>query len=101
MPAIEGVTVPHQELHYLRPELRLDFISVTPQQILFVTPIAVLYSTLGVLQRTELRKIPVAVAGRVTLSRHIVGATLPAFPVDYQCRNPKITLPGGTYRSTR
>lgn len=65
MPAIEGVTVPHKDLHFLRPELLLDFISVTEQRPLFVTPVAVLHSTLGVLQRTELRKIPVAIAGRV------------------------------------
>lgn len=66
MPAIDGVTVPHQGRHYLRPELLLDFISVTAQPILFVTPVAVLHATLGVLQRTELRQIPVPVAGRVT-----------------------------------
>ena len=65
MPAIETVTVPYKGLNFLRPEILLDFISVTDGKVLAVTPVAVLYSTIGVLQSAELRKIPVLVSGRV------------------------------------
>ncbi|BBQ83973.1 MULTISPECIES: dTDP-glucose pyrophosphorylase [Enterobacteriaceae] len=65
MPAIETVTVPHKGLNFLRPEILLDFISVTDKPVIAVTPLAVLYSTVGVLQTTALRKIPVLVSGRV------------------------------------
>lgn len=65
MPEITGVTVPHEGLHYLRPELLLDFISVTPLPMVSITPVAVLYSSIGVLQRIDLRKIPIVVKGRV------------------------------------
>ncbi len=65
MPAIETVTVPYKGLNFLRPEILLDFISVTDGKVLAVTPVAVLYSTIGVLRSAELRKIPVLVSGRV------------------------------------
>lgn len=65
MPEITGVTVAHDGLHYLKPELLLDFISVTPLQLVSITPLAVLYASIGVLQRIDLRKIPVAIKGRV------------------------------------
>lgn len=65
MPAIDTVTVPYKGLNFLRPEILLDFISVTESKVLAVTPIAVLYSTVGVLQSAELRKIPVLASGRV------------------------------------
>jgi hypothetical protein len=64
MPEIPGVTVPHGGLHFLQPELLLDFISVCKQPLTSVTPVAVLYTTVGVLQRIELRKIPVPIKGR-------------------------------------
>ncbi len=65
MPEITGVTVPHDGLHYLKPELLLDVISVTPRPLVSITPVAVLYASIGVLQRIDLRKIPVAIKGRV------------------------------------
>ncbi|GDX04862.1 dTDP-glucose pyrophosphorylase [Buttiauxella sp. A111] len=65
MPEIPGVTVPHAGLHYLRPELLLDFVSVSAQPLISVTPVAVLYTTVGVLQRIDLRKIPIAIKGRI------------------------------------
>lgn len=66
LPAIEGVTVSHHDQHYLRADRLLDFIRITERSILFVTPLAVLYTTTGVRQVLPLRGIPVAVAGRVT-----------------------------------
>ncbi|EHM48643.1 MAG: dTDP-glucose pyrophosphorylase [Yokenella regensburgei] len=65
MPAIDGVTIPHKGLNYLRPELLLDFVSISPQPVLFVTPVAVLYATLGVVRSVNLRRIPITVSGRV------------------------------------
>ena len=65
MPEIPGVTVTHGGLHYLQPELLLDFISVSAQPLASVTPVAVLYADIGVLQRIELRKIPVTIKGRI------------------------------------
>lgn len=65
MPAIHEVTIPHQGLNYLRPEVVLDFISISPGSLLFVTPVAVLFSSLGVVGHVPLRRIPVAVSGRV------------------------------------
>lgn len=65
MPEIPGVTVPHDGLHYLRPELLLDFISVSAQPLISVTPVAVLYTTVGVMQRIDLRKIPITIKGRI------------------------------------
>ena len=65
MPEIPGVTVTHGGLHYLQPELLLDFISVSAQPLASVTPVAVLYADIGVLQRIDLRKIPVPIKGRI------------------------------------
>ena len=50
MPGIDGVTLEHNGYHFLRPELLLDFISVTDQRITSVTPLAVLYAVTGVRQ---------------------------------------------------
>jgi len=47
MPEIPGVTVTHGGLHYLQPELLLDFISVSAQPLASVTPVAVLYADYG------------------------------------------------------
>ncbi|MCS2157920.1 dTDP-glucose pyrophosphorylase [Scandinavium sp. H11S7] len=66
MPAIDEVTLAHQGLNYLRPDVVLDFISVSPNALLFVTPVAVLFASLGVVGHVPLRRIPVAVSGRVT-----------------------------------
>ena len=65
MPGIDGVTLEHNGYHFLRPELLLDFISVTDQRITSVTPLAVLYAVTGVRQMLTLRGIPVAVNGRI------------------------------------
>ncbi|MGL4726367.1 MAG: dTDP-glucose pyrophosphorylase [Scandinavium sp.] len=65
MPAIDEATIPHQGLNYLRPELVLDFITISPSPLLFVTPVAVLFASLGVVNHVPLRQIPVAVSGRV------------------------------------
>ncbi len=65
MPAIDGVTVPFHGMNFLRPELLLDFVSVSPAPLLSVTPVALLFSTVGVLQHIELRKLPVEVKGKV------------------------------------
>ena len=83
MPAIETVTVPYKGLNFLRPEILLDFISVTDGKVLAVTPVAVLYSTIGVLRSAELRKIPVLVSGRVVYP--ISSQTLP-------CLHSKLTI---------
>lgn len=42
MPAIDGVTVSFKGLHYLRPELVLDFITISSGTMLAVTPVALL-----------------------------------------------------------
>ncbi|EMI5802969.1 TPA: dTDP-glucose pyrophosphorylase [Klebsiella aerogenes] len=65
MPAIDGVTVPFHGINFLRPELLLDFVSISSAPLLSVTPVALLFSTVGVLQHVELRKLPVEVKGRV------------------------------------
>ena len=65
MPAIDGVTVPFHGMNFLRPELLLDFVSVSPAPLLSVTPVALLFSTVGVLLHVELRKLPVEVKGKV------------------------------------
>ncbi|WP_434586139.1 dTDP-glucose pyrophosphorylase [Klebsiella sp. R390] len=65
MPEIDGVTLSFQGLHFLRPELVLDFVSVSSGTLLAITPVALLYSTVGVLQRLDLRKLPIEVSGRV------------------------------------
>ncbi|WP_434667032.1 dTDP-glucose pyrophosphorylase [Klebsiella sp. B345] len=65
MPEIDGVTLSFQGLHFLRPELMLDFVSVSSGTLLAITPVALLYSTVGVLQRLDLRKLPIEVSGRV------------------------------------
>ncbi|HEX4502856.1 MAG TPA: dTDP-glucose pyrophosphorylase [Scandinavium sp.] len=65
MPAIDEVTIAHQGLNYLRPDVVLDFVSVNPTPLLFVTPVAVLFASLGVVGHVPLRRIPVAVSGRV------------------------------------
>lgn len=75
LPAIDTVTVPYKGVNYLRPEILLDFVSVTPGHVLAITPLAVLYSSVGVSQSTELRKIPVLVSGRVVYP--ISSQTLP------------------------
>lgn len=66
MPAIDEVTLTHKGLNYLRPDLMLSFVSINPNPLLFVTPVAVLFSSLGVSGHVPLRKIPVAVSGQVT-----------------------------------
>lgn len=76
MPAIDGVTVSFKGLHYLRPELVLDFITISSGMMLAVTPVALLYSTVGVLQSVELRRLPIAVCGRVVYP--ITSQKLPA-----------------------
>ncbi|WP_281549054.1 dTDP-glucose pyrophosphorylase [Kluyvera cryocrescens] len=75
LPAIDTVTVPYKGVNYLRPEILLDFVSVAPGHVLAITPLAVLYSSVGVSQSTELRKIPVLVSGRVVYP--ISSQTLP------------------------
>lgn len=75
LPAIDTVTVPYKGVNYLRPEILLDFVNVTPGHVLAITPLAVLYSSVGVSQSTELRKIPVLVSGRVVYP--ISSQTLP------------------------
>ena len=89
MPEIDTVTVPHKGVNFLRPEILLDFISVTNQPVLAVTPLAVLYSTVGVLQQTELRKIPVLVSGRV-----VYPITSQALP----CLHSKLTIDTSTQK---
>jgi hypothetical protein len=44
----------------------LNFVSVHPSPLLFVTPVAVLFASLGVVGHVPLRRIPVAVSGQVT-----------------------------------
>ena len=65
MPPIDEATITFKGLNFLRPEVLLDFITISNHQILAVTPVALLYSTVGVLQHIELRKLPIEVSGRV------------------------------------
>ena len=65
MPPIDEVTVSFRGLNFLRPEVILDFVTISNNQLLAVTPVALLYSTVGVLQHIELRKLPIEVSGRV------------------------------------
>ncbi|MBZ7672812.1 dTDP-glucose pyrophosphorylase [Klebsiella grimontii] len=65
MPPIDEVTIPFRGLNFLRPELLLDFVTISQNQLLAVTPVALLYSSVGVLQHIELRKLPIEVSGRV------------------------------------
>ena len=62
LPAIEGMTIAFQGVNYLRPEKMLDFATISPAPVRAVTPLALLYSTVGVV---ELRKLPVYISGRV------------------------------------
>lgn len=55
LPAIEGMTIAFQGVNYLRPEKMLDFATISPA-VRAVTPLALLYSTVGVLRQVELRK---------------------------------------------
>ncbi|HGY3718060.1 dTDP-glucose pyrophosphorylase [Citrobacter sp. Res13-Sevr-PEB04-36] len=65
MPAMDGVTVSFNGLNYLRPEILLDFVSISHAALHSVTPVALLYSSVGVLQQVDLRRLPVDVTGRV------------------------------------
>ncbi|HBR7462758.1 TPA: dTDP-glucose pyrophosphorylase [Klebsiella pneumoniae] len=70
LPAIEGMTITFQGVNYLRPEKMLDFATISPAPVRAVTPravtpLALLYSTVGVLRQVELRKLPVYISGRV------------------------------------
>jgi hypothetical protein len=65
MPEIDGVTLSFQGLNFLRPELMLDFVSVSSGTLLAVTPLPMLYSTVGVLRRIDLRKLPIEVSSRI------------------------------------
>lgn len=65
MPEIDGVTLSFKGMNFLRPELMLDFVSVSSGTLLAITPVALLYSTVGVLQRIDLRKLPIEVSGRI------------------------------------
>ena len=65
MPPIDEVTVPFRGLNFLRPDLLLDFVTISQNPLLAVTPVALLYSSVGVLQHIELRKLPIEVSGRV------------------------------------
>ena len=65
MPPIDEVTVPFRGLNFLRPELLLDFVTISQNPLLAVTPVALPYSSVGVLQHIELRKLPIEVSGRV------------------------------------
>ncbi len=65
MPQIDGVTLSFQGLNFLRLELMLDFGSVSSGPLLAVTTVAVLYSTVGVLRRIDLRKLTIEVSGRI------------------------------------
>lgn len=65
LPAIEGMTIAFQGVNYLRPEKMLDFATISPAPVRAVTPLALLFSTVGVLRQVELRKLPVYISGRV------------------------------------
>ncbi|HCT9372685.1 TPA: dTDP-glucose pyrophosphorylase [Klebsiella quasipneumoniae] len=65
LPAIEGMTIAFQGVNYLRPEKMLDFVTISQAPVRAVTPLALLYSTVGVLRQVELRKLPVYISGRV------------------------------------
>mgnify|MGYP003365345577 CR=1 FL=1 len=65
MPDIDGVTVSFNGLNYLRPEILLDFVSISHLPVRAVAPVSLLYSSVGVLQQVDLRKLPVAACGRV------------------------------------
>ena len=65
MPPIDEVTVSVRGLNFLRPDLLLDFVTISQNPLLAVTPVALLYSSVGVLQHIELRKLPIEVSGRV------------------------------------
>lgn len=43
----------------------LDFVTISQAPVRAVTPLALLYSTVGVLRQVELRKLPVYISGRV------------------------------------
>lgn len=85
MPAIDGVTVPFHGMNFLRPELLLDFVSVSPAPLLSVTPVALLFSTVGVLQHVELRKLPVEVKGKVVYPISSLKYPTLRGEADYQC----------------
>ncbi|STV59622.1 dTDP-glucose pyrophosphorylase [Klebsiella pneumoniae subsp. pneumoniae] len=59
------MTIAFQGVNYLRPEKMLDFATISPAPVRAVTPLALLYSTVGVLRQVELRKLPVYISGRV------------------------------------
>ncbi|HHD1830851.1 MGMT family protein [Klebsiella pneumoniae] len=60
LPAIEGMTIAFQGVNYLRPEKMLDFATISPAPVRAVTPLALLYSTVGVLRQVGgvLKRLP-------------------------------------------
>ncbi|HHR0991154.1 hypothetical protein [Klebsiella oxytoca] len=49
----------------MRPGLLIDFVTISANQLLAVPPVALLYSTVDVLQHAELRKLPIEASGLV------------------------------------
>ncbi len=70
LPAIEGMTIAFQGVNYLRPEKMLDFATISPAPVRAVTPLALLYSTVGVLRRWSYASCrSISAVGWCTLSR--------------------------------
>ena len=64
------MTIAFQGVNYLRPEKMLDFATISPAPVRAVTPLALLYSTVGVLRQVELRSCrSISAVGWCTLSR--------------------------------
>ena len=86
LPAIEGMTIAFQGVNYLRPEKMLDFATISPAPVRAVTPLALLYSTVGVLRQVELRKLPVYISLLRKLPVYISGRVV--YPIS------SLTMPG-------
>ncbi|HFK3781171.1 TPA: hypothetical protein ACG1RN_000110 [Klebsiella oxytoca] len=91
MPPIPEVSVPFHGLHFLRPGLLIDFVTISANQLLAVPPVALLYSTVGVLQHAELRKLPIEASGLVVypISPLKLPATRAKLMINAQSERPK------------
>lgn len=63
-PEIKGVTFSRNGLIFLRGDAILHYGKLSNTPLKSITPVALLYSILGVIKKVELRKIPISISGR-------------------------------------
>lgn len=63
LPAIDGMTIPYDGQNFLRTGRFLDVMEAIQQTPHYIIPGSILYATIGVKRKIELRRIPVAMEG--------------------------------------